>query len=96
MSLRELADVIHSRNRTRRAEAEMQNHAHLAIAARVTSELVNIVGTLGAGRDWKNITAKRYYDAWTSETSPPEDARDRIERAKQITKTRQEREKWSF
>lgn len=77
--MRELDEVVQSRNRTHKAAHE----ARLMPAALQTSELVNVVGTLGAGNKWKPVRPAQYFEAWTGSKAGPaitSESLQRIER----------------
>lgn len=84
--------MIRSRNRIQRAEYEAQNEMHLATAARVTAELVNVVGALGAGKKWKPVRPAQYFEAWTGSKGAQPTA-DEVRKAEaEIERQIQERE----
>lgn len=63
--MRELQQRIACAARRAKADHEMR----LVVAALQTAELVNVVGSLGAGSKWRPVSPKSYFEAWSGQSS---------------------------
>jgi hypothetical protein len=59
--MRELQQRIASASRRAKADHE----GRLVATALQTAELVNVVGSLGAGSKWRPVKPIQYFEAWT-------------------------------